>query len=325
MRNPRISVVTPFYNSSPYLRECIESVLRQSFEDFEYILLNNCSTDNSREIAAEYAAKDGRIRVIDNDVFLTQVQNYNHALTLISNGSRYTKVVQADDWIFPRCLEEMHSLAEASPTVGLVSAYCLVGNNPYLAGIPVQQSVLPGREVWRRFLLEGIYVFGSPTSILVRSDIVRSRRPFYDEASPIEDAEACFDILASSDFAFVHQILTYTRRDNESLSTSINSFNPLLLLRLIELHKVGHECLVAREYEVCRKRITQEYLMCLCERTLRGASDRFWDFHLRGMRSIGFRPRPLEIGWSFLRVVLDLVLNPLSTAQRLLAKVGSTR
>src|SRR5207253_3419947 len=57
---PLVSVVTPFYNTAKYLAQCIEGVLTQSYPEFEYILLDNCSTDGSREIAQIYARQDPR-------------------------------------------------------------------------------------------------------------------------------------------------------------------------------------------------------------------------------------------------------------------------
>ena len=55
---PLVSVVTPFYNTASYLAQCIESVLKQSYSEFEYILMDNCSTDGSSEIAETYARRD---------------------------------------------------------------------------------------------------------------------------------------------------------------------------------------------------------------------------------------------------------------------------
>src|SRR5262245_49195446 len=99
-----VSVVTPFYNTADYIAECIESVLGQTHRRFEYLLVDNHSTDGSADIARRYAARDERIRVIRNTEFLAQVPNYNNALLHISADSRYCKVVQADDALFPRCL-----------------------------------------------------------------------------------------------------------------------------------------------------------------------------------------------------------------------------
>src|SRR5262249_19628678 len=107
IQHPLISVVTPFYNTEAYLDECIRSVLAQTRGDFEYLLVNNCSTDRCPEIAAHYASRDPRIRLLHNDQLVPQLRNYNQALRHISAESRYVKMVQADDFIFPRCLEEM--------------------------------------------------------------------------------------------------------------------------------------------------------------------------------------------------------------------------
>ena len=64
--NPKISVVMSVYNGSLYLRESIESILNQTFTDFEFIIINDCSTDDSKDIIAEYVEKDSRIVLVNN-------------------------------------------------------------------------------------------------------------------------------------------------------------------------------------------------------------------------------------------------------------------
>jgi len=146
-----VSVITPFYNTEKYLEECIESVLRQHYPNFEYILVNNCSDDGSLIIAERYAQKDDRIRIVNNEKLLTQVQNYNRALQQISTNSKYCKIVQADDWIFPDCLSKMVDVAESSENIAIVSSYYLCGTNvegnglPYKRrGGPTQARPVPG-------------------------------------------------------------------------------------------------------------------------------------------------------------------------------------
>ena len=74
--NPLVSFVTPFFNTREYLAECIESVLRQTYQDWEYILVDNQSKDGSNEIAKSYASRfPEKIRLIRTEKFLTQVQN----------------------------------------------------------------------------------------------------------------------------------------------------------------------------------------------------------------------------------------------------------
>jgi glycosyltransferase involved in cell wall biosynthesis len=120
--HPLVSVVTPVYNGEPYLRECIESVLAQTYSTWEYIIVNNCSKDGTLEIAKEYARKDGRIHVYSNEAFLPIIANHNRAFNLIAPNSKYCKVVSADDWLFSECIARMVDLAEAHPSVGIVGS-----------------------------------------------------------------------------------------------------------------------------------------------------------------------------------------------------------
>jgi glycosyltransferase involved in cell wall biosynthesis len=216
---PLVSVVTPVYNGAAFIRECAESVLAQTYENWEYVIVENCSTDGTLEIAREYDTRDPRIRVATPGVFVGAVENANRAMREISPRSKYTKVLHADDWLFPECLERMVGLAEANPSVGVVSAYRLEETRVTLTGLPHSISVLPGHEISRSSLLAEPYpwLFGSPSSLLIRSDLIRERDPFYNIDNPFQDdQEACYEVLRHSDFGFVHQVLTFTRRDEAS-------------------------------------------------------------------------------------------------------------
>lgn len=316
---PFVCVLTPFYNTAPYLTQCIESVLCQSYHNFEYVLVDNCSTDGSAAIAARYAAADPRIRIVNNIRFLGQVQNYNHAMRQISRESRYCKMVQADDWIFPNCLREMVAVAEARPSIGIVGALTLLQTTVYLDGLPYPSTFMPGRDVCRRFLLEGLYVFGSPTATLLRADLVRARDPFYDEESPVEDVDICFELLQQADFGFVHQVLTFTRRDNDSIMSGIKSFKGLLLAEMMAIEKYGSRFLSPEEHARRRRETTRRYYAMLGEAVLRRKPRAFWQFHKRGLRSAGRRLSLTRVAAHALLEAVKLGLNPLHTAIRALA------
>ena len=97
-----VSIGTPMYNN---VEECIESVRAQTYGHWEYVIVNNCSTDGSAEIARRFAAVDLRIRALDNQELLEPAElNHNHALRQISAASKYCKMVFSDDWLFPHCL-----------------------------------------------------------------------------------------------------------------------------------------------------------------------------------------------------------------------------
>ena len=219
VRQPLVSVVTPVYNEAGYLGECIESVLAQTHTNWDYTIIDNCSTDGSGELAQRYAAKDPRIRVHRNTEFLSVIANHNVALRQISPESKYCKMVLGDDLIYPGCLEKMVGLAEAHPSVGMVGAYAQEGERIAWTGLPREESVVSGREICRRHLLEGLHIFGSANAVLYRADLVRSRDPFYSETNIHADTEVSFALLKTSDFGFVHEVLTFSRVRQASLST----------------------------------------------------------------------------------------------------------
>lgn len=321
---PLVSLVTPFYNTEEHLEECIESVLAQTYRDFEYILVDNCSTDRSVEIAARHAALDPRIRLFHNERFVPQLRNYNQALRHISPQSRYFKMVQADDWIFPRCLEAMVAVAEDHPSVGVVSSWRLVGENvgPRFAPRSASRTrtVMSGRDAIHASLVDDVFLFGSQTTVLVRSDIVRARQPFYAEDDFFADADAIYEILAGHDFAFVHEVLTFSRIDKASIGGGVKSYEPLLLDRLRRLRSLGRRYLSADEYS--RHLVQQEraYRRFLAEAWLRRREPAFWDFHRRGLAQVG-----AEIDRSrFLRdaipVLLHYALRPGTVVRALLRR-----
>jgi glycosyltransferase involved in cell wall biosynthesis len=286
---PLVSVISPVYNGEEFLAECIESVLAQTYQNWDYTIVNNRSTDRTLEIARMYAARDARIRIHDNSDFLPIIQNHNHAIRQISPQSKYCKVVLADDWLFPECLMKMVVLAKAHPSVGLVGAYGLQGDGIHVIwrGVPFPQTVVTGREVSRMRLLRGVYVFGAPTATLVRSDFVRKVEKFYDESNLHADSTACFRILQESDFGFVHQLLTFTRTRGESNTTFTERMNSIQLSFLTELIQYGPSCLSKEEYEHRLEVRLHEYYQVLAEGLLQRRGGGYFEFHKKWLRYLG--------------------------------------
>jgi glycosyltransferase involved in cell wall biosynthesis len=312
---PLVSVVTPFYNTRDFLAECIESILRQTYPNWEYILVDNCSTDGSSDIAREYAARfQNKIRLIHTDSFLTQVQNYNFALSCISPGSKYCKMVQADDWIFPDCLRSMVELAEAHPNVGIVSAYELEHDRASLGGLRYPSPEVSGREVCRLYFLKYALLFGTPTSLLMRSDVVRSRNPFYEERhAPFEDFHVCFELLRTWNFGFVHQVLTYSRRDNESMLSRIRPYQFEFFSRFATIVTHGRNYLSEEEYKHVLKRAERKYFRFLGSCVLEGKDPKFWEFHRERLASINYSLNSALLAKWTLLVLLDYIGNPKRT------------
>jgi glycosyltransferase involved in cell wall biosynthesis len=323
---PLISVLTPVYNGAKYLAECIESVLAQSYENWEYIIVNNRSTDRTLEIAQSYANKDQRIRIHNNERFVGRMENHNIGLREISAESKYCKVVHADDWLFPECLIRMVSLAEANPSVGIVGAYGLEGVRVKWDGLPYPSTVTGGRDLCRRSLNSGLYVFGSPTSILLRSDLVRARNDFYPVSEDFNnylyaDQEACYEILRKSDFGFVHQVLTYSRVHEASVTSmaAITGVNPDLPEQLNILRKFGPVYLSENEYETRLKRLMDSYYSFLGQSLLYVREKQFWEFHRRALEHLGDPLSHSKLFKAACSEILDTLLNPLKMVSNVVA------
>ena len=216
--DPLVTVVTPVFNDAAYLTECVTSVLQQTYTNWDYAIIDNASTDETPDIAARFAATDSRIRHVRFEEHVNVNENQNRAFRTVDPASDFCKVVSADDWIFPECLARMVGAAKESETIGLVIAYRLggYGASDYqvdLTGLPYWKSVVPGKDVIRQFLLGGPVILGGPTAHLFRSDLVRERQSFFDTRLWCADNEAALWTLSRSDLGFVHQVLTFQRRE----------------------------------------------------------------------------------------------------------------
>ena len=122
---PELSIIVPVYKVEPYLRRCIDSILAQTFRDFELILVDDGSPDNCGAICDEYAAKDSRIIVIHQKN--QGVSAARNAGLDIAKGT-YLGFVDSDDWIEPEMYETMISTAKVK-NVGLVVCDVMINND----------------------------------------------------------------------------------------------------------------------------------------------------------------------------------------------------
>jgi glycosyltransferase involved in cell wall biosynthesis len=318
-QEPLVSVVTPVYNGAVYLRECIESVLAQTYSNWEYIIVNNCSTDETLQIAEEYARKEKRIRVHNNDQFLDVIANHNRAFTLISSNSKYCKQVSADDWLFPRCLSSMVRVAEANPSAGIIGSYQISGDVVKWQGFRYPRAIVPGREMGRRaFLTRQAFVeeqpvlgFGDPTSLMYRSDIVRRTPAFFPNPSPHADTSACFESLRYSDFGFVYEILSYERIHPESQSSTSKQINRQLAQNLSDLLQYGSFYLSKDEFEQQVTEALEFYHRFLAVNYFaRSRGKEFWDYHKARLKELGYPLTRIILLKAAVRTILRESVNP---------------
>lgn len=106
---PKVSIIMPSYNVAPYIRECMDSVLAQTLSDIEVIVVDADSTDGTREILEEYAQKDSRVIILEDDKKSTGYAN-NKAIDYASG--EYIGIVETDDYIAPEMYEKLYFFAQ---------------------------------------------------------------------------------------------------------------------------------------------------------------------------------------------------------------------
>jgi glycosyltransferase involved in cell wall biosynthesis len=329
-QDPLVSVLTPVYNGEAYLAECIESVLKQTYNNYEYIIINNCSTDRSLDIALEYAHNNSRIRIHNNRHFVEVIDNHNIAFALSAAEAKYCKVVSADDYLFPECIARLVDCAEANPSTGIIGSYQLSGSYIKWQGFKHPTAVFSGVDLCRRLLLgeqvflggQPIIGFGTPTSLLYRSEIVKHSTKFYPNSSPHADTSACFRDLAKWDFGFVYQILSYERIHEGTQSYASAQINRYLSATLNDLIQYGPLYLnkddlnqrITYTLHAYHKFLAMNYIVGFRSKT-------FWTYHQERLAELGYPLRRLTLLREAIAAALVELLNPERAVRKLLRRV----
>ena len=148
---PKVSIIVPVYKVEPYLRKCVDSILSQSFSDFELILVDDGSTDNCGLICDEYKEKDSRVRVLhQKNAGLSEARNKGIEL---AKGT-YVMFIDSDDYIEERLVECLYQkIEENSADIAICSVYCVPENrNVNMSGFkndynPIKSMAYTGREI----------------------------------------------------------------------------------------------------------------------------------------------------------------------------------
>lgn len=140
---PTVSILTTAFNRDAFITDAIESVLASSFTDFELIIVDDCSTDHTVELAKSYEAKDKRVKVYVNEKNLGDYPNRNKAASYASG--RYIKYLDSDDIIYPHGLQVMVNAMERFPDAGFGLASRPDNDHPF------PSMILPERIYWEHF------------------------------------------------------------------------------------------------------------------------------------------------------------------------------
>jgi glycosyltransferase involved in cell wall biosynthesis len=287
MNYPTVCVVTPVYNGEKYLGECIASVLKQDYRNFEYYIVNNCSTDGTLAIAEAYAAHDPRVKVFSNRSFVGAIANHNRAIDLVPPHCKYFKVVSADDWLMPECIRKMVHLAESYPSVSIVGSYQRSADSIKWRGVPPDVNVLSGRDAARLGLLYRIHVLGTPTSVLYRTDLIKRGRAFFPHPRSHADTSACYECLQHGDLGFVHEVLAVERVHPEQWSEAMYQVSAGCTAYLDIMLQYGPLYLTPEEFKARKMQVFDSYYLGLGGHLLKLKGRSFWRFQRARLEELG--------------------------------------
>jgi glycosyltransferase involved in cell wall biosynthesis len=222
----RVDVVVPCYNYARYLPACVDSVLSQQGVDVRVLVIDDASTDNSAEVAANIADRDSRVQVRRHETNRGHIATYNEGLLGWADGD-YCALLSADDLLTPGALERAASVMRQRPTVGMVygrSAYFVTNDELPPTGRHRGTKVWTGLDWIDRRCRSGFSVISSPE--VVTRTAVHHRVGGYRPTLPHSgDFEMWLRFAAVSDVAYVRGTAQafYRRHQQSMLRTQYNT------------------------------------------------------------------------------------------------------
>jgi glycosyltransferase involved in cell wall biosynthesis len=174
-----ILVFVPTYNSEKYLRQCLDSVLQQTFQDWQCVISDDASTDKSVEIAREYEKIDSRFKVITHDKNVGAANNWNRAKE--NNNSFATKILCADDYLLKDALKEQLDILHKNQTAIVFSERYIVfpDGKKIHPRLPKYASNISFNDAFKFYINLGRNIFGEPVTALFRTDLFVKSEGFY--------------------------------------------------------------------------------------------------------------------------------------------------
>jgi glycosyltransferase involved in cell wall biosynthesis len=207
---PAISVILPVYNAADYLLEAVESILNQSFKDFELIIINDGSTDNSEAIINSIS--DARIRYIENDGNKGLIYTLNRGIGEAT--CTYIVRMDADDISVPTRLEKQYAFMEKNSDIGACGAYAeYIGNRIGIWKYPVLDKEIRCRLMWGSSIIH-------PSAIIRKSVLTQYQIKYNEQYIAAEDYKLWVDIAKVSKLHNIPEILLKYRTHNNQVTTT---------------------------------------------------------------------------------------------------------
>ena len=261
---PQVSIILPVYNVEKYLRQCLDSIVNQTFKDFECICVNDGSTDNSVSILEEYAQKDKRFKIISQE---------NRGLSGARNTGlkqatgKYVTFIDSDDWIADNFLEVLYEIIEKYQYDIAICNYQFYysKDDKY---IPFTQNIIIDKETAKFDKFRCCYICGSVNIKLYRKKFLEDNKITFLENVVMEDyIFSIISCLSTEKIISIKDCLYYYRKqvvsimsnsDNVTISKFYNNFNLIRELRRRKINCPEIENFLVRTFfhnlsDICKR------------------------------------------------------------------------
>ena len=220
---PRVSVVVPSYNNASFIEATMDSILGQTFADFELVVADHSSVDGTWELLRRYRI-DPRVRLLRTEAGGGALRNWERVTT--AARGELVKLVCGDDIIYPDCLRVQVEAMDANPSVVLVAAQRdLIGAHGDTVitrrGLAGLTGLVPGRVAARHAVVVGSNIFGEPACVLIRRESLE-RVGGWDGRHPFVIDEATYvNVLLGGDFFGIDTALAAFRLSSSQWSVHL--------------------------------------------------------------------------------------------------------
>lgn len=229
-KSPAVSVLLPVYNAEKYVAVAIESILKQSFTNFEVIIIDDASLDKSWEIIKKYAKDDKRMVALRNKHNLGGCMILNKGLSLARG--KYIARADHDDWSYPDRLEKQFEFMELHPEVGIVGGVMEIINETGKV-IGKRKYNLSDREIRKKIFWYSPF---SHPLVMIRKPVL-DKVGYYNPAfAPADDYELYFRIGKESKFANLPDVLLKYRVVTNSMTHSLTKKMELATFRVRNIY-----------------------------------------------------------------------------------------
>lgn len=223
---PAVSVCIPTYRGATHIAAAIESVLAQDYADFELVIIDDNSTDDTAKIVCRF--RDPRIRFLQNAVNLGPQENWNRCLS--EARGRYFKLLPQDDLLSPECLTKQVAILDQDVAQRLALVFCArtiidSGDRPIMArGLSEGRTgVINAQVLIRQCVRRGTNLIGEPGAVMFRRQLANSVGLFDASIPYVLDLDYWFRLLLNGDSYYSEEVLASFRVSRQSWSVAIGA------------------------------------------------------------------------------------------------------